>query len=416
MGRIKQSLSLQILIATIIGIVVGLLFGQQLQWIGIIGTIFIRLIQMSIVLLVLGHVIEAVGSIQPTDLAKLGFRAIGIFLVSSLLAAAFGILVAEVFMPGGGVDTNALSEGTGEAVSTYEGTVADTILNFIPSNIVDSLAQGVIVHVILFGIIFGMALGAVSQKLGDTRLLDLTVLFNKVIIKLITYIMKIAPVGICALLIATIGKMGVQIMLPLIKYLAVYGVATFVFLLAWFLVVCLYCRVSFIRLVRNMSGISLMAFLTTSSAVTLPTALKDSQDKLGVGERICKFIMPMGMSLNSTGSALFLSLTLVTIAQIYGIEFSTGQLLYLGVLSVLCAMANAAVPGAGLVALSIVVPPMGLPLESIALFAVVDWYCGMLRTILNVDADVFTAIMVAKSQHALDKDVFYGRKLSKVNA
>lgn len=401
----KIGMTAQILIATLLGILLGIVFGDRLQTVRIVGDVFLRLIQMNIVLLVLGHVVEAVGGIHPRELGKLGAKTFAIFLTSSLLAACWGVLMGSVFRPGSGLDLDA--SGVGETASAQVRSVSDAILGFIPTNIVESMAQGTVVHVILFGILFGIAAGAVADKQADHGLLNLVRLFNKTIIRLVSMIMKAAPLGICALLASTVGRLGIRIILPLAKYLAVYALATLVFLTAWMLLVSARCGVRFLRLVRNMSGISMMALATTSSAVTLPTTLKDSQEKMGISKRLCQFILPLGMSLNCNGAAMHMAITIVTISQIYGVVYEPGEIAYIIVLATLSSMANAVVPGAGLVSLTIVVPAMGLPLESIALFASVDWFVGMLRTILNVDADVFTAMLIARKEGELDKSIYY---------
>lgn len=402
----KISMTAQILIATALGIVLGIIFGERLQPVRLVGDIFLRLIQMNIVLLVLGHVVEAVGGINPRALGKLGIKTFSIFIASSLCAASWGVFMGTFFQPGRGTDLGSMAGA--EAASAQTMSVTDTILGFISPNIIGSMAQGTIVHVILFGILFGIAAGAVAARQENKSLLELISLFNKTIIQLVSGIMKIAPLGICALLASTVGTLGIGIILPLAKYLAVYALATFVFLAAWLLFVSIRCQVRFFRLIRNMSGISMMALATTSSAVTLPTTLKDSEEKIGLSKRLCQFVLPLGMSLNCNGAAMHMAITIITISQIYGVVYGTGQIVYIIVLATLSSMANAVVPGAGLVSLSIVVPAMGLPLESIALFASVDWFVGMLRTILNVDADVFTAMLLSKKEGELDKRIFYG--------
>lgn len=156
-----------------------------------------------------------------------------------------------------------------------------------------------------------------------------------------------------------------------------------------------------------MWDMSLMALATTSSAVTFPTELKDTKEKLGVKDKVAQIVLSLGMSLNSNGSAMHMSITIITIAQIYGIKYDLQTYMYIVLLATLASLANAVVPGAALVSLAIVVPQMGLPVESIALFAGVDWFVGMLRTILNVDSDVFSSILVAHKNDGIDTKVFY---------
>jgi Na+/H+-dicarboxylate symporter len=145
---------------------------------------------------------------------------------------------------------------------------------------------------------------------------------------------------------------------------------------------------------------------TTSSAITLPIAMEESQNKLGLSSRITNLVLPLGMSLNSNGSAMHMAITVMTIAQMYQINFDGIQMVTVAVTATFVSLANAVVPGAGLVSLAIIVPQLGLPIESIALFAGVEWFVGMLRTILNVNSDVYSALLIAKSADELDYRVF----------
>lgn len=402
----KVNLTTQIIVMTVLGIIFGALFGQSLSFLDVIGKIFLRLIQMSIVILIMGQIIEAVGNLNPKGLGKIGLKTFGLFISSSLIAAIIGITAGVAFNPGSGVDTSLL-DVSGEAIEAVStGSIPELILDFFPTNIFSSMTEGSIVQVIVFSLIFGIALSFVKTEQEDNLILEWVKQFNTVILKMIGLIMKTAPIGIFAIIASTISKMGLSIILPMGKYLAVYGFATILYLVVWFAITSIYLRVSIIKLSKNMFQMSLMALTTTSSAITLPTALNDSKEKLGISDRIAKLVLPLGMSLNSNGSSMHMAITIVTIAQIYGVTYGMSDFVYIVILSTMASLANAVVPGAGLVSLTIVIPSMGLPIESIALFAGVDWFVGMLRTILNVDSDTTTALIVAKSENELDYDIF----------
>lgn len=403
----KPGLVPQIMIAVVLGLIFGLLFGEFSKSLKVVGDIFLRLIQMSIPLLVFGQIIEAVARLNPKEVSGLGTKTIVIFAVSSILAAFWGILMALVFVPGSGVDIEGLN--TGVVVPEQSVSIQDTLLGFFPSNIMGSLAEGSIIQIIVFAVIFGMAFSLYRTTNKDSRMFPLLVEFNDVIIKLITLVMLIAPIGIFALIASIIGQLGIGVVVPLLKYLGVYGLATFTFLVLWIIVVSVRGGLSPLRLVKNMVPMSIMALATTSSAITLPLAMEDAHNRLGLGNRITKLVLPLGMSLNSNGSAMHMAITVMTIAQLYSITYGLDRILYIGVISALVSLANAVVPGAGLVSLAIIIPQMGLPLESIALFAGVEWFVGMLRTILNVNSDVYTAILVAKGEDEIDEEIFYGR-------
>ncbi|EPI06735.1 transporter, dicarboxylate/amino acid:cation Na+/H+ symporter family protein [Enterococcus faecalis 20.SD.W.06] len=399
----KPSMITQIAIAVVVGILVGLLIPASGNYLKIVGDVFLRLMQMAIPILILGQIVQAVGSINPKELTSLGGRTIAVFGISSLAAALWGVLMAVIFNPGYGVKMTVFQDAS---IKAQEISITDTILNFVPKNIFDSLTQGSIIQIIVFALFFGLALNKYLQSHPETQLFQIIVDFNEVIITVIRYVMYLAPLGIFALIASTISHLGLQIILPLVKYLLVYGLGTILFLGIWILVITLYCKVSPLRLITNMKNMSVMALATTSSAITLPVALEETETKLGLSKRITNLVLPLGMSLNSNGSAMHMAFTVMTIAQMYQLEFDITKMIYLAITATFVSLANAVVPGAGLVSLAVIVPQMGLPIESIAIFAGVEWFVGMLRTILNVNSDVYSAIQVAKSVDEIDYTVF----------
>ena len=399
----KPSMITQIAIAVVVGILVGLLIPASGTYLKIVGDVFLRLMQMAIPILILGQIVQAVGSINPKELTSLGGRTIAVFGISSLAAALWGVLMAVIFNPGYGVKMTGFQDAS---IKAQEISITDTILNFVPKNIFDSLTQGSIIQIIVFALFFGLALNKYLQSHPETQLFQIIVDFNEVIITVIRYVMYLAPLGIFALIASTISHLGLQIILPLVKYLLVYGLGTILFLGIWILVITLYCKVSPLRLITNMKNMSVMALATTSSAITLPVALEETEAKLGLSKRITNLVLPLGMSLNSNGSAMHMAFTVMTIAQMYQLEFDITKMIYLAITATFVSLANAVVPGAGLVSLAVIVPQMGLPIESIAIFAGVEWFVGMLRTILNVNSDVYSAILVAKSVDEIDYTVF----------
>ncbi|MDN3113125.1 dicarboxylate/amino acid:cation symporter [Enterococcus faecalis] len=399
----KPSMITQIAIAVVVGILVGLLIPASGNYLKIVGDVFLRLMQMAIPILILGQIVQAVGSINPKELTSLGGRTIAVFGISSLAAALWGVLMAVIFNPGYGVKMTGFQDAS---IKAQEISITDTILNFVPKNIFDSLTQGSIIQIIVFALFFGLALNKYLQSHPETQLFQIIVDFNEVIITVIRYVMYLAPLGIFALIASTISHLGLQIILPLVKYLLVYGLGTILFLGIWILVITLYCKVSPLRLITNMKNMSVMALATTSSAITLPVALEETETKLGLSKRVTNLVLPLGMSLNSNGSAMHMAFTVMTIAQMYQLDFDITKMIYLAITATFVSLANAVVPGAGLVSLAVIVPQMGLPIESIAIFAGVEWFVGMLRTILNVNSDVYSAILVAKSVDEIDYTVF----------
>ncbi|MBS4770692.1 dicarboxylate/amino acid:cation symporter [Carnobacteriaceae bacterium zg-ZUI240] len=381
----------KILIAILCGVIIGVIFKESASVLDVFGKTFLRAMQMGIPLLVLGQVVQALGTLDRKDLSAMGIKTIVIFGLSSLIAAYWGILFATVLQAGAGITVPQVSDSTIQAQTI---NLTETIVSFIPQNIMESLANGTIIQIIIFAIFMGIALNIYVSKQKDNIVLPLLIECNDIIMNLIGLVMKFAPIGIFAMIAVSVGRLGVDILLPMIKYLLVFGVATVTFLGAWVLVVSLYCKKSIKSIVLGMKTMSIVALATTSSAVTLPIAMEDTYNKLGVRKRVVDLVLPMGVSLNSNGSAMHMAITVVTIGQLYGIPFDITKLLYIGILATFISLANAVVPGAGLVSLAIIVPQLGLPIESVALFAGVEWFVGMLRTITNVNSDVFSAVVV----------------------
>lgn len=399
----KVSMITQIVIAVILGVAFGLLLPKIGVELKIIGDAFLRLMQMAIPVLILGQIIQAVARINPQELTKLGGKTIAVFGISSFLAAIWGVAMAVVFNPGRGID---LAGAQDLGIQTQEITPAETFLNFLPTNIFDSLSKGSIIQIIVFALFFGIGLNRYIQSKPESKLFELIIDFNEVIINVIRYVMLVAPLGIFALIASTISNLGLQIILPLIKYLLVYATASLLFMGLWILMITIYCKVNPIQLVKNMKSMTVMALATTSSAITLPIAMEEAHEKLGLSDRITNLVLPLGMSLNSNGSAMHMALTVMTISQMYQMDFDLSKMITVAITATFVSLANAVVPGAGLVSLAIIVPQLGLPIESIAIFAGVEWFVGMLRTFLNVNSDVYSAIVVARSVNEIDYEVF----------
>lgn len=386
----------KILVGILLGILAGLIFKDNVVIFDTVGKLFLRAMQMVIPVLVAGQVIQALGLLDKEDLSSLGIKTILIFGVSSLLAAFWGIMFALIFQPGIGV---VIKSNSIDTVQKQSINISETIINFIPKNIFESLSQGVIIQVIVFAIFMGIAVNRYCSNNPNNIILKVLIEVNEIVMDIIRLVMYFAPIGIFCMITVSVGKLGIDILIPLTKYLVIFAMATIIFLYLWIVVVSVYCKRSIKSIIVGLKSISVMALATTSSAVTLPIALEDTEKKLGVNSRIVNLVLPMGVSLNSNGSAMHMAITTITIAQMYGIKFNIITLMYIGILATFISLANAVVPGAGLVSLAIIIPQLGLPIESIALFAGVEWFVGMLRTITNVNSDIFSAMIVEKSEY-----------------
>lgn len=401
MGKLLKNQTFQILLALILGLAAGLLVGPAIAPVKVIGDVFLRLIQMSVVVLVGGSVIESLGNLEAKEIGKLGGKTFVLFTVITIIAAFFGIVAAKLGNPGTGINMS-LPESL---VQVSNQTISDMILGFFPSNIFKSLSEGNMVQTIVFAIPFGIVLSIIRSKNPDERVLPFIQDLNKVLVGVVKVVMKTAPIGIFALLAWVTGTIGGSVIRPLAKFLLTFGAASFLYLALSIVFTAAYAKINPVLLWRRMMTMTIVAFTTTSSAVTLPVQMDDCVNKLGVSRRISNLVNPLGMILNSNGLSMYLALASVTLMQFYGMDASYGEIAKIVLISTLACLGTVVVPGGGLVALTIVVPVIGLPVESIALLAGIDWFSGMFRTVLNVDGDALAALTIAASEKEIDYSI-----------
>lgn len=400
----RISLTSQISIGMLVGGFAGLILGPQIAGIQLIGNIFLRLIQMAVVLLIFGAVIEAIGGLAANQLGRLGGKTAGWFLITTLAAAVLGLLIGYLVNPGIGMNLSRVSHAT--EIAKAPSNIDQTILNFFSSNIFDSLAKGNVIQVIIFAILFGIVLNQANKAGTFNQVLSLIKQLNQLTVKLVMLVMRTAPIGIASLMAWVTADSGLKVVLPLLKFLMAFGLGSVVFLTCLFTLISWYAKIPLGGLIKGFSRIILIAFTTTSSAIALPVEMTDAESRLGVSKSISQLVLPLGMALNSNGLAMYLSLACLTLTQLYGISLSFVAMLKIILLSVIACLGTVVVPGGGLVALTIVVPTLGLPTESIAILAGIDWFSGMFRTVLNVVGDTTTAIAIAADEKELNHDIY----------
>ncbi|MGN0950214.1 MAG: dicarboxylate/amino acid:cation symporter [Mitsuokella sp.] len=401
--RKHVSLTTSIFIMMILGMAAGYVASDLMVQLKFVGDIFLRLIQMSIVLLVMGSVVEAIASLDLHSLGRLGTKAFFGFSITTVAAATIGLILANILTPGAGIS---YGQDLTTNVKGSDATLASIITNFFPKNIVQSIADGNTIQVIVFALFLGVAINIVMERTQSKELLHLVRVGNECLLTIVRLVMKLAPVGIFSLLGWAIGKYGFAVILPLFKFLGAMAIGAAAILTAGITMASLYARVSPFALAHKVLNMGIVAFTTTSSAVTLPVKMADSENKIGISRRVSRLINPLGMTLNSDGLALYLALACITVAQFFGIELSIGQQVTIVVMATLATLGTVVVPGGGLVALAIVLPAVGLPIEGVALLAGIDWFSGMFRTVLNVIDDVMVALIIAVSEGEFHREIF----------
>lgn len=401
----KISLTTQILVASVIGLGLGIVFGEQIAPIGVIGQIFLNLVMMSVPLVILGAVTEAVGGLSPSELGKLGFKIFVYFIVSTIIAAGIGVLFAYIIRPGVGLDLVPAES----AITGHNLSLEQIIVGFFPSNIIASLGAGNMMQVIVFALFLGIATSQYIHRTNDDSLLKLVKTLNKTLLTIIGMVMKLAPIGVLALLAKVAGTTGYSVLFSLGKYLFTILLAVLLIMILYIIFVSAKVKVNPIELTKKIIPMSLMAATTTSSAMSLPIKMKDSVEKLGVSNRINGLVNPLGMVLNSAGQAVFLSIASIFIIQIFNVQVSAADIVQIVVLSTLACMGTLAVPGGALVIFASLMPTLGLPVEGVAFIAGVDWFRGALTTIPNVAGDALIALVIADEENEFNRDVFDGK-------
>lgn len=414
-----MSLTQRILIAMGLGLVLGSL----LQWIalpedhflnafalnGVIdagGKIFITLLKMLVVPLVFVSLVCGAASLGDTgSVGRLGGKTIGLYLLTTAIAVSMAMLIALTTDPGlGGESANQAQAATAFEPKTAP-SVKDTFINVVPGNPIAAMADGKMLQVILFALLFGLALsraGTSGQKLR-AFFVDL----NEVMMRLITMIIVLTPIGVFCLM----TQLGATLGLAEIAKVAMYFATIVIALLA-------HAALVYPLLLKSLTGLSPLAFLakmrepllvafsTSSSGATLPVTLRTVEHKLGVSNNVASFAVPLGATINMDGTAIMQGVATIFIAQFYGIDLGLTALLTVVLTATLASIGTAAVPGVGLITLTLVLDQVGLPVEGIALIIGVDRLLDMLRTAVNVTGDATVATIVASSEDQLDREVF----------
>lgn len=398
--RIKIHLTTQIIIGMLLGSILGAVFGTKIAGIKIIGDIFLRLIQMAVMPLVFCTVIAAIGKLPVKQLGRLGIKTAAWFIGTTFIAALVGLLLGWWFMPGVGIDLK-LNPELVQKFTSHSVSTVNMILGFFPTNIFEALVKGNTIQVIIFALCMGIVLSKANSQQKYQHIINGLEQLNQLFIDLIQLVLCLAPVGIGALIASVIAENGLMILIPLLNFLILFGVGTLFFLAILFGMIMIRAHMSLRTVMYGFANILIIAMTTTSSAASLPVEMHDAEKRLGIKKEISELVLPLGMTLNSNGLAMYLALACVTMTQFYGLSLSFVTMLKIVMLATVACLGTVAVPGGGLVALAIIVPTLGLPLESIALLAGIDWFAGILRTVLNVVGDTTTAIMIAADEKKL---------------
>ncbi len=416
-----MNLTVKVIVGMALGIVVGLAinfsglnsegsFVQEFITGGlfhVVGKMFINALNMMVVPLVLFSLICGVCGIGDVKLlGKIGTKSFGFYVMTTAVAIATAILIAGGLGIGEGMNASSDANFTGREAPP----LSDVLINIIPTNPINAMAQGEMLSIIFFAILFGISLLLVGRK--ATKLIELIEILNEAMMKMVTIIMALAPYAVFCLLAKAMAELGVELFTQLIGYVVVLaGVLMFHLFVTLLLFLKVFSGLSPATFLKKIRNVQVFAFSTSSSNATIPVTLRTVTERMGVNNSVASFTVPFGATINMDGTAIMQGVATVFIANMYGVDLGIAGYLTVIMMSVLASIGTAGVPGVGLIMLSMVFSQVGLPLEGIGLILGVDRLLDMLRTAVNVSGDAVVSLIVAKSEGKLDEDVFNNKNL-----
>ena len=397
--KARISLPTQMAIGMVLGIIAGMLFPDMGSTFKPLGQLFINLIRMVVVPLVLCTIVA--GSASVGDINKLGrvaSKTLIYYFGTTAVAVVLGLVFANIFNPGEGL--NIATEGL-KAKSATPPKMVDVFLNIIPLNPIDAMGKGNMLQVIFFAMLFGFGLSAIGER-GKT----VYAFFDgaaETMIKVTNMVMIYAPVGVFGLIAFTVANHGASVLLPLIKVIGVMYVACLVHVLVCYLPLVRVSGITIGHFFNLLSAPLMIAFTTCSSAAALATNLIQCQ-KLGASKPVASFSLPLGNTINMDGTAVYMGVVAIFVAEIYGIPMPFDKQFQVLATGILASIGSVGVPGAGLIMSTIVFTQVGIPLEGIAIIAGIDRVMDMARTTMNVLGDATGAIVVSKWEGELDPE------------
>ncbi len=417
MGKLK--LHWQILIALGLAVIAGMLSGTEAGLFGIrfydmyafIGTLFLNALKMIIVPLIVSSIVVGIAGVGGTSgLGRLGGRTLVYYFMTSLLAILTGLVLVNLFAPGiidgqparevMGLDAGQVAIVTEKVGERGVSDIADVFLSIVPPNIVAAAVNGQMLGLIFFSLLFGFFMTRIGENMAQTQMSFWQGIYHTMM-KITDFIMLFAPIGVFGLVAKVIAEISPEqidklatslgtFFLTVVLALAVHAFITMPLLLK------LVARVRPTRHFNAMAPALLTAFSTASSSATLPLTLDCVEKKAGVSNRVSSFVLPLGATVNMDGTALYECVAAIFIAQAYGLELSFTTQFVIVLVALLTSIGVAGIPAASLVAITIILSTIGLPLEALGLILAVDRILDMFRTAVNVFSDATGAVIIAR--------------------
>ncbi len=425
----KLELHWQILIGMLLGILFGFAMtypdwgaGFVQDWINPFGTIFVKLLKLIAIPLILASLIKGISDLKDISKFKnIGLRTVGIYIITTIVAISVGLLLVNLLKPGIGISEETITKLT-ETYASDAGVTSKLeeasrqkdqgplqfLVDMVPDNAFRAVSDnGLMLQVIFFTIFLGISMLLIGEK-AARPLKEFFDALNDVVLKMVDLIMLTAPVAVFALLANVVVSSGdPDLLYALLKYSGVVVLGLALMIVFYSIVVSVFTRYNPFQFLSRISPAQLLAFSTSSSAATLPVTMERVEEHIGVDKEVSSFVLPVGATINMDGTSLYQGVAAVFISQALGFDLSfTGQLMII-LTALLASIGSAAVPGAGMVMLVIVLESISFPSDKLAiglaLIFAVDRPLDMLRTVVNVTGDATVSMLVAKSVGKLGK-------------
>ena len=419
----KLGLTTMIFIALILGAITGVIINLSLSSqkfvmnyivngaFYIVGQGFIRGMQMLVVPLVFCSIVCGAAAIGDTKtLGKVGLKTVMFYMATTVLAVTLALGVASVVNPGKGANlakmmTAAKAAGSTVGKTTTSTSAVDTILNIIPTNPIQALANGDMLAIIFFALLIGIILA----KLGE-RVQLMTNFFsqgNDIMMEMTMMVMKVAPIAVYCLIARTFSSMGFSVIIYMLKYVVAVLIAL---LLQGFgvyqILLFIFTRLNPLKFIKKFFPVMAFAFSTATSNATIPLSIETLEEKLGVSRKISSFTIPLGATVNMDGTSIMQGVAVVFVAQAYGITLTPMNMLTVIATATLASIGTAGVPSVGLITLTMVFNSVGLPAAGITLIMSIDRILDMARTAINITGDAICTTIVAYQNNELDKALY----------
>jgi Na+/H+-dicarboxylate symporter len=400
-----RNIGFQILIAMILGTIVGVMMGEGASVFAPLGTIFIHLIKMLVIPLIVISIISGAANLSDSPSAgKVGIGTIVFFLVTSAFAVAVALIAGEIFKPGVGLDLSSVNHmfsnqyaDKGQLPSAIE-----TVIGMIPTNIFQSLLDANILQILVFCLFFGIALSKVP-KAKSAVILNSLEATTEALIWMVTVVMFLAPIGVFGLMADSVGTYGFDMLELVGKLFLVYIGALLFYGYGFYpLLIKLFSKMPVLEFLSAMKKPQIVALSTASSMATLPVNMKTCEDDLKISKSTCSFVLPLGATINMSGNAIYYGLVAIFFAQVYNIDLGFGGYVAIIFTATIGAIGQAGVPGPSFLVVAVLISA-GIPIEGLPLLFALDRMFDMTRTALNITGDAACAVIVDNFNNKKDK-------------